>query len=97
MIDLVKNRQADYIKAARYSNAIGKKVQAGAMLDKIDKIKAVLGRIELGGGLSDADIKLCTPVTTEMLFGYSNEERIKSKTTIASHFSVPSCAIAHPG
>jgi hypothetical protein len=58
---------------------MGSKERAGDLMTRAESIKKSIKKIEEGGNHSKEDTAAAGPITCEMLFGYSNEERQESK------------------
>jgi hypothetical protein len=48
-------------------------------MDKCDRIVAIRTKIEKGGNLEGDDIKECSGVSCDLVFGYSKEVKFQSK------------------
>lgn len=60
---------------------LNNKARAGEFLTKAEVIKKIIAKLEAGGTHTKEDTANSPAITTEMLFGYTNEERQESKWT----------------
>ena len=58
--------------------------QAGVILTHAEAVKKIEKKLSSGGELSAEDTKLCKNVDGELLFGYSEAERLKKLDAVAA-------------
>lgn len=57
---------------------------ASALLTKAETVKSKINKVQNGGDLNKEDIEVCSAMTPEALFGYSENERLHKLQQIDS-------------
>ena len=85
MLSIVQSRINEYSDAVKYTmTTLKNNKQAAVILEHAEIVKKIEKKLKAGEELSSEDSKICKSVDGELLFGYSEAERLKKFDLVAS-------------